>query len=89
MILDAVIGWESNIGCWSRVEGTLPKINPNMPHARVESDRLFDDKGRFIPQCSVLGRGVKGTGFFIGCPIRVELTQLTTRLLNQMNNHNK
>ena len=60
MILDAVIGWESNIGCWSRVEGTLPKINPNMPHARVESDRLFDDKGRFIPQCSVLGRGVKG-----------------------------
>ena len=60
VILDAVIGWESNIGCWSRVEGTLPKINPNMPHARVESDRLFDDKGRFIPQCSVLGRGVKG-----------------------------
>lgn len=63
VILDAVIGWESNIGCWSRVEGTLPKINPNMPHARVESDRLFDDKGKFIPQCSVLGRGVKGNGF--------------------------
>lgn len=59
VVLDSVIGWESEIGAWSRVEGTLPKINPNMPHARVESDRLFDDKGKFIPQCTVLGRGVK------------------------------
>ena len=84
MILDAVIGWESNIGCWSRVEGTLPKINPNMPHARVESDRLFDDKGRFIPQCSVLGRGVKGNlvSHWLS-------NQMIVSLLSQMKNHNK
>jgi len=58
VILDSITGWESKIGDWSRVEGTLPKINPDQPYSRIESDRLFDDKGRFVPQCSVLGRGV-------------------------------
>ena len=29
VILDSIIGWESKIGNWSRVEGTLPKINPD------------------------------------------------------------
>ena len=64
VVLDSIIGWESSLGGWSRVEGILPKVNPNTPNSRVESDRLFDDKGKFMSQCAVLGRGVTGLSVF-------------------------
>ena len=60
VVLDSIIGWESSLGSWCRVEGILPKVNPNTPNSRIESDRLFDNKGKFMSQCAVLGRGVSG-----------------------------
>ena len=41
VILDSIIGWESKIGDWSRVEGTLPKINPDQVRVFNISIRVF------------------------------------------------
>lgn len=59
IVLDSIVGWNSTVGKWCRIEGTPPTINPDAPHARIESDRLFDDSGRLIPSSTVLGRGVE------------------------------
>ena len=68
--MDSVIGWNSEIGKWCRIEGTPPAVNPGMnnplkfnenhfsdkPFARLESDRLFDSSGRLIPSSTILGK---------------------------------
>lgn len=59
IIMDAIVGWNSSIGKWCRIEGTPPQINPDAPFSRIESDRLFDESGRLIPSSTVLGRGVQ------------------------------
>jgi mannose-1-phosphate guanylyltransferase len=67
--MDSVIGWNSEIGKWCRIEGTPPAVNPgkkpseflfktdlDKPFARLESDRLFDTSGRLIPSSTILGK---------------------------------
>ena len=67
--MDSVIGWNSEIGKWCRIEGTPPAVNPgknrahkssnihqDKPFARLESDRLFDSSGRLIPSSTILGK---------------------------------
>ncbi|CAG5105993.1 Oidioi.mRNA.OKI2018_I69.chr1.g2633.t1.cds [Oikopleura dioica] len=56
LIMDSVIGWNSEIGKWCRIEGTPPAVNPDKPFARLESDRLFDSSGRLIPSSTILGK---------------------------------
>ena len=51
-----MIGWNTVVGNWSRVEGTAQQPNPNAPFSKIVSGQLFDDDGRLIPSITVLGK---------------------------------
>ncbi|XP_072031264.1 mannose-1-phosphate guanylyltransferase regulatory subunit alpha-A-like isoform X2 [Amphiura filiformis] len=57
-ILHSIIGWNSTVGAWSRVEGTPNDPNPNAPHAKVDSDALFNIEGKLNPSITILGDSV-------------------------------
>jgi len=61
-ILHSVIGWNSTVGIWSRVEGTPSGPNPNMPFAKLESKPLFNTDGRLNPSITILGCNVQVPG---------------------------
>jgi len=58
-VLNSIIGWESSVGCWARIDGTSHFPNPNVKHAKMVSDGLFTSDGRLVPSITVLGRQVK------------------------------
>lgn len=49
------LGANSEIGCWSRVEGTPCDPNPDKPFAKMENAPLFNDEGRLNPSITILG----------------------------------
>uniref|UniRef100_H2YNN3 Uncharacterized protein n=1 Tax=Ciona savignyi TaxID=51511 RepID=H2YNN3_CIOSA len=57
-ILNSIIGWNSMVGEWSRVEGTPTEIDPNVSHATTDNFYLFDEHGRLRPSITILGRDV-------------------------------
>ncbi|XP_074646644.1 mannose-1-phosphate guanylyltransferase regulatory subunit alpha-A-like isoform X2 [Tubulanus polymorphus] len=57
-ILNSIIGWNTSIGEWTRVEGTLNDPNPNKPFAKLETSPLFDNDGRLNPSITVIGSNV-------------------------------
>ena len=60
-MLHSIIGWECDIGSWSRVEGYPSDPNPNDPHAHVPKESLFKTDGRLNPSITILGMLEKGT----------------------------
>jgi mannose-1-phosphate guanylyltransferase len=50
-----LLGANSEIGCWSRVEGTPCDPNPDKPFAKMENAPLFNDEGRLNPSITILG----------------------------------
>ncbi|XP_069792170.1 mannose-1-phosphate guanylyltransferase regulatory subunit alpha-A-like [Narcine bancroftii] len=56
-VLNCIVGWDSTVGKWSRVEGTPSDPNPNDPHAKIDSETLFSD-GRLNPSITILGSNV-------------------------------
>nr|XP_006816013.1 PREDICTED: mannose-1-phosphate guanyltransferase alpha-A-like isoform X2 [Saccoglossus kowalevskii] len=57
-ILHSIVGWNSTVGAWSRVEGTPCDPNPNAPFTKIEGDTLFKNDGRLNPSITILGRNV-------------------------------
>jgi len=57
-ILNSIIGWESHVGSWARVDGTSHAPNPNVKNSKMVSDSLFNTDGRLTPSITVLGRQV-------------------------------
>ncbi|XP_071791471.1 mannose-1-phosphate guanyltransferase alpha-A-like isoform X1 [Asterias amurensis] len=57
-ILHSIVGWNSSVGAWSRVEGTPQDPNPNDKFAKMESDNLFDEHGKLTPSITILGCNV-------------------------------
>ncbi|XP_033101892.1 mannose-1-phosphate guanyltransferase alpha-A-like isoform X2 [Anneissia japonica] len=57
-ILNSIVGWNSVVGAWSRVEGTPSDPNPNNKHAKFDSDTLFNSDGRLNPSITILGHNV-------------------------------
>uniref|UniRef100_A0A2P2I7L1 Mannose-1-phosphate guanyltransferase alpha-like n=1 Tax=Hirondellea gigas TaxID=1518452 RepID=A0A2P2I7L1_9CRUS len=57
-ILYSIIGWNSTVGCWSRVEGTPCDPNPNKPFAKMDNVPLFNTEGRLNPSITILGCNV-------------------------------
>ncbi|CAG0893429.1 unnamed protein product [Cyprideis torosa] len=55
----SIVGWDSTIGEWSRVEGTPDDPNPNRPFAKMENKSLFDTSGKLNPSISILGSNVQ------------------------------
>ncbi|XP_071495680.1 mannose-1-phosphate guanylyltransferase regulatory subunit alpha-A-like [Diadema antillarum] len=57
-ILHSIIGWNSMVGAWSRVEGTPNDPNPNLDHAKIDSGTLFNEEGKLNPSITILGGNV-------------------------------
>ena len=57
-ILHSIVGWDSTIGEYSRVEGTPHDPNPNKPFAKLEVVDLFNSDGRLNPSITVIGKFV-------------------------------
>ena len=55
LILYSIIGWNSVIGSWSRIEGTPCDPNPNKPFAKMDNVALFNDNGKLNPSITILG----------------------------------
>uniref|UniRef100_A0A8C7VH97 GDP-mannose pyrophosphorylase Aa n=1 Tax=Oncorhynchus mykiss TaxID=8022 RepID=A0A8C7VH97_ONCMY len=56
-VLNCIVGWDSTIGKWARVEGTPSDPNPNDPYAKIDSETLFRD-GELTPSITILGCNV-------------------------------
>ncbi|XP_062861619.1 mannose-1-phosphate guanyltransferase alpha-A isoform X2 [Trichomycterus rosablanca] len=56
-VLNSIIGWDSTIGRWARVEGTPSDPNPNDPYAKMDSETLFRE-GKLTPSITILGCNV-------------------------------
>uniref|UniRef100_A0AAY4AYC2 Nucleotidyl transferase domain-containing protein n=1 Tax=Denticeps clupeoides TaxID=299321 RepID=A0AAY4AYC2_9TELE len=56
-VLNSIVGWDSTIGKWARVEGTPSDPNPNDPFAKINSETLFRDGG-LTPSITILGCNV-------------------------------
>ncbi|KAK2176053.1 hypothetical protein NP493_690g02031 [Ridgeia piscesae] len=58
-ILHSIVGWNSTVGQWTRIEGTPNDPNPNKPFAKVDIPDLFNADGRLNPSITVLGSNVQ------------------------------
>uniref|UniRef100_A0A914VP99 Nucleotidyl transferase domain-containing protein n=1 Tax=Plectus sambesii TaxID=2011161 RepID=A0A914VP99_9BILA len=58
-VMHSIIGWNSVVGQWARVEGTPIGPNPNMPFAKLENKPLFKPDGRLNPALTILGCNVQ------------------------------
>ncbi|XP_052234377.1 mannose-1-phosphate guanyltransferase alpha-A-like isoform X2 [Dreissena polymorpha] len=58
-ILDSIIGWNSTIGDWTRIEGTPNDPNPNKPFAKMEAISTFTFDGKLNPSITVIGSDVQ------------------------------
>lgn len=58
-ILYSIVGWNSVVGAWTRVEGTPNDPNPNKPFAKLEIPSLFTNDGRLNPSITVIGSKVQ------------------------------
>uniref|UniRef100_A0A8C5C4C4 GDP-mannose pyrophosphorylase Aa n=1 Tax=Gadus morhua TaxID=8049 RepID=A0A8C5C4C4_GADMO len=56
-VLNCIVGWDSTIGKWARVEGTPSDPNPNDPYAKIDSETLFRDS-KLTPSITILGCNV-------------------------------
>ncbi|KTF79759.1 hypothetical protein cypCar_00027315 [Cyprinus carpio] len=56
-VLNSIVGWDSTIGKWARVEGTPSDPNPNDPYSKIDSETLFRD-GKLTPSITILGCNV-------------------------------
>lgn len=51
-----LVGRESTIGNWARVEGTPSDPDPNKPFAKMENPPLFNVEGKLNPSITILGK---------------------------------
>ncbi|XP_003744445.1 mannose-1-phosphate guanyltransferase alpha-A [Galendromus occidentalis] len=58
LVKNCIVGWNSDIGSWSRVEGTPCDPNPNKAFSKMENTPLFNGDGRLNPSITVLGSNV-------------------------------
>jgi NDP-sugar pyrophosphorylase family protein len=54
-VCHSIVGWNSSIGTWARVEGTPNDPNPDKPFAKMENLPLFGAHGKLNPAITILG----------------------------------
>lgn len=59
LIMHSIIGWNSTVGAWTRIEGTPCDPNPNKPFAKMQNVPLFNSAGKMNPSITVLGCNVQ------------------------------
>lgn len=57
LVIHSIIGRNSKIGMWSRVEGTAVDPDPNKPFAKIKNLPLFNAAGKINPSTTILGFG--------------------------------
>lgn len=57
-VLYTVVGWNSTVGAWTRLEGTPCDPNPNKPFAKMDNVPLFNTEGKLNPSITILGCNV-------------------------------
>lgn len=50
------MGWDCDLGEWSRIEGYPSDPNPNDPFGNVPQESLFNEDGRLNPSITILGK---------------------------------
>lgn len=55
LVLHSIVGRNSRIGTWARVEGTPSDPDPNKNFAKMENPPLFNSDGRLNPSITILG----------------------------------
>ncbi|RNA43199.1 mannose-1-phosphate guanyltransferase alpha isoform X1 [Brachionus plicatilis] len=53
-VLHSIIGWNSIVGAWARIEGTPSDPDPNKQYAKIEHQDLFN-KGKLNPSITIIG----------------------------------
>lgn len=51
-----VLGWDSSVGAYTRVEGTPNDPNPDKPFSKIEVKGLFNNEGQLNPSITVIGK---------------------------------
>lgn len=59
LVLHSIVGRNSQIGKWTRVEGTPSDPDPNKLFAKMENPPLFNNEGRLNPSITILGKQSK------------------------------
>jgi NDP-sugar pyrophosphorylase family protein len=54
-ILHSIVGWNSVIGSWVRIEGTPSDPDPNKAYAKIEHQNLFS-RGKLNPSITIIGK---------------------------------
>ena len=62
-VLYSIVGWNSTIGSWCRIEGTPCDPNPNKPFAKMDNVPLFNSEGKLNPSITILGEYIIVTYF--------------------------
>lgn len=55
IVLYSIVGKDSKVGEWARVEGTPCDPNPDKPFAKMENQPLFNIYGQLNPSATILG----------------------------------
>ena len=55
LVLHSVLGWDSVVGAWARIEGTPCDPDPNKPFAKMDNVPLFSGDGKLNPSITILG----------------------------------
>lgn len=55
-VIHSIVGWQSVVGSWTRIEGVPTELDPDQPHATTDNFYLFDDSGKLLPTITILGR---------------------------------
>ncbi|XP_060519854.1 mannose-1-phosphate guanyltransferase alpha-A [Cylas formicarius] len=58
LIMHSIIGRNSRVGKWARVEGTPCDPDPNKAFAKMENPPLFNNDGKLNPSITILGCSV-------------------------------
>lgn len=58
----SILGWNTIVGPWTRIEGTPFDPNPNKPFAKLELEDLFLPNGRLSPSITIIGTEI---GIFV------------------------
>lgn len=72
MIIHSIIGRNSKIGKWTRIEGTQVDPDPNKPFAKIKNLPLFNQNGKLNPSTAIIGNG---------CTVSSEIILLNTIIL--------
>ena len=56
-VINSIIGWDTTVGTWARVEGNAVGVNPNDPTTHEATQPLFSADGRLAPTITVVGEG--------------------------------